>query len=130
MPSLPFPGPLPVSLDDEASWADGLAQVVAVALADPGAPLAVVAGDGQVRGPAAEMAPLLWGLCRIIRPLLGTVRRGWSFSTFELPLDSADPQPQPDIVFRAAGGLAAGPPPRSAARPAASTHRPAGRQRA
>ncbi len=87
-------------LDDEAAWADGLAQVVAVALADPGAPLAVVAGDGRALGPAAEIAPLLWGLCRIIRPLLGTVRRGWSFSTFEPPPDSADPKAAPDIVFR------------------------------
>lgn len=86
--------------DGVAAWTDGLAQVVAVALADPGAPLAVVAGDGRALGPAAEIAPLLWGLCRIIRPLLGTVRRGWSFSTFEPPPDSADPKATPDIVFR------------------------------
>jgi hypothetical protein len=89
-------------LDDEAAWTDGLAQVVAVALADPGAPLAVVAGDGRILGPAAEIAPLLWGLCAIIRPLLGTVRRGWSFSTFEPPLDSVDSAVLPDIVFREA----------------------------
>ncbi len=105
-------------LDDEAAWTDGLAQVVAVALADPGAPLAVVAGDGRALGPAAQIAPLMWGLCRIIRPLLGTVRRGWSFSTFEPPPDSAEPKAAPDIVFRgparhaSIAGPADGPPAR------------------
>jgi hypothetical protein len=103
-------------LDDEAAWIDGLAQVVAVALADPGTPLAVVAGDGRILEPAAQIAPLLWGLRRIIRPLLGPVRRGWSFSTFELPLGSADPRGQPDIVFRQVAGQADGQPEAAAER--------------
>jgi hypothetical protein len=90
-------------LDDEAAWTDGLSQVIAVALADPGAPLAVAVADDRIRGDADEIGPLLWGLCRVIRPLLGTVRRGWSFSTYQPPLDPADLAAAPDIVFREAG---------------------------
>jgi hypothetical protein len=97
-------------LDDEAAWTDGLAQVVAVALADPGTPLAVTVAGPRIGGLAGELAPLLWGLCRIVRPLLGTVRRGWSFSTFELPLGSVDPKVLPDIVFRGAAEAHSAPP--------------------
>jgi len=59
-------------------------------------------GDGP-------QARLLWGLWRIARPLLGTVRRGWSFSTFEVPLGAGDPSALADIVFRSDAAVPPGP---------------------
>lgn len=90
-------------LDREAAEAAGLPEVIAAALADPNAPLGVhLPGTAIVRPPGeGQQSPLLWGLWRITRPLLGTVRRGWSFSTFEMPSGTGDPTALPDIVFRA-----------------------------
>ena len=93
-------------LDREAgdgASADGLSQVIAAAIADPNAPLAIALSDAATPRPPGDgaQARLLWGLWRITRPLLGTVRRGWSFSTFEVPLGAGDPATLPDVVFRA-----------------------------
>jgi hypothetical protein len=92
------------SLDKEAAEQEGLRQVVAGALSKPGTPLAI-----QIRDPHILKAPeeslqcrLLWGLRRIVWPVLGTTGRGWSFSTFELPLGDVDPATLPDILFRQA----------------------------
>ena len=91
-------------IDQEAAREKGLAQVVAAALSDPNTPLAVNIRDPLIFRPPADgtQALLLWGLWRIVRPVLGAVRRGWSFSTFELPLGDVDPRTLPDIVFRLA----------------------------
>jgi hypothetical protein len=100
-------------LDQSAAEEKGLQQVVAAALSDPDTPLAI-----QLRDPyifhAPRVAPqglLLWGLWRTVWPLLGhsTARRGWSFSTFELPMGNQDTSTLPDIVFRLAQA-ASGPP--------------------
>jgi hypothetical protein len=100
-------------LDQKAAQEKGLQQVVAAALSDPHTPLAI-----QLRDPyifhAPRVAPqglLLWGLWRTVWPLLGhsTARRGWSFSTFELPMGDQDASTLPDIVFRLAQA-ASGPP--------------------
>jgi hypothetical protein len=93
-------------LDREAGDAadgDGLSQVIAAAIADPNAPLAIGLSDAATSRPPGDgaQARLLWGLWRITRPLLGTVRRGWSFSTFEVPVGVGDPATLPDVVFRA-----------------------------
>jgi hypothetical protein len=93
-------------LDREAAGAastDGLSQVIAAAVADPNAPLAIALSDAAAQRPPSDgaQARLLWGLWRITRPLLGTARRGWSFSTFEVPLGAGDPATLPDVVFRA-----------------------------
>jgi hypothetical protein len=81
---------------------DGLTEVIAAAIADPGAPLAIGLSQSALSRPPGDgpQARLLWGLWRIARPLLGTVRRGWSFSTFEVPLGAGDPAALADIVFR------------------------------
>jgi hypothetical protein len=95
----------------DGAVADGLSQVIAAAIANPGSPLAIglpaaelsrLPGDGP-------QARLLWGLWRIARPLLGTVRRGWSFSTFEVPVGAGDPSALPDIVFRSDAAVPPGP---------------------
>ncbi len=77
---------------------------MAAALSDPNTPLAINIRDPLIFRPPADgtQALLLWGLWRIVRPVLGAVRRGWSFSTFELPLGDVDPRTLPDIVFRLA----------------------------
>jgi hypothetical protein len=97
-------GDVAAEFDQEAAREKGLAQVVAAALSDPNTPLAVNIRDPQIFRPPADgpQASLLWGLWRIARPVLGAVRRGWSFSTFELPLGDVDPRMLPDIVFRLA----------------------------
>ncbi len=101
-------------LDREArdtAGEDGLSQVIAAAIASPGAPLAIGLPAAAVSRPPGDgpQARLLWGLWRIARPLLGTVRRGWSFSTFEVPLGAGDPSALPDIVFRADAAVPPGP---------------------
>jgi hypothetical protein len=97
-------------LDQRAVQQDGLQAVVAAALADPATPLAISIRDVVIQRPLREgvQYPLLWGLLRIAGPLLGSVGRGWSFSTFELPLGEMDPATLPGIVFRQAqdGGQA------------------------
>jgi hypothetical protein len=95
----------------ETAADDGLAQVIAAAIASPGAPLAIGLPEAALSrlpgdGPQAR---LLWGLWRIARPLLGTVRRGWSFSTFEVPLGAGDPSALADIVFRSDAAVSPGP---------------------
>jgi hypothetical protein len=87
----------------DAASADGLSQVIAAAIADPNAPLAIALSDAAAPRPPGDgaQARLLWGLWRITRPLLGTARRGWSFSTFEVPPGAGDPATLPDVVFRA-----------------------------
>ena len=99
-------------LDDEASLEPGLSAVVAAALADPDTPLAISVREPQVYLPLARgsQALLLWGLWRIVWPILGVVRRGWSFSTFEPPLGYVDPRTLPDIVFRSARPTQTAPP--------------------
>jgi hypothetical protein len=88
---------------DQASAAQaGLQAVVAAALAEPGVPLAISVQDVLIQAPLQECVQclLLWGLRRITGPLLGPGGRGWSFSTFELPLGQMDPTSLPGIVFR------------------------------
>ena len=99
-------------LDEDAAAEQGLSQAVAAALSDPNTPLAISIGNPLIFQPPdnGPQALLLWGLWRITGPLLGTMRRGWSFSTFELPLGDVDPRTLPDILFRLAqSGQAAAP---------------------
>jgi hypothetical protein len=99
------------TIDQEVvAQAEGLQAVVAAALATPASPLAVSIPDARIQAPLANgvQFPLLWGLHRITEPLIGPGGRGWSFSTFELPLGEADPSTMPAIVFRPQGGISAG----------------------
>lgn len=91
-------------LDQEAARQEVLWQVVAAALSYPSIPLAIHIRDTDILKPPQEglQCPLLWGLRRIVWPLLGTLGRGWSFSTFELPLGEGDPAYLPEILFRQA----------------------------
>jgi hypothetical protein len=90
-------------LDEEAAQQEGLSQVVASALRDPLSPLAIHIRDAHILLPPAEgpQSLLLWGLRRVLWPVVGTVGRGWSFSTFEPPLGGdVDPTALPAILFR------------------------------
>jgi len=100
------------TLDDQAALEPGLPAVVAAALADPDTPLAISVREPQVYLPLARgsQALLLWGLRRIAWPILGVVRRSWSFSTFEPPLGYVDPRTLPGIVFRSARTTQTAPP--------------------
>jgi hypothetical protein len=91
-------------LDEAASWADGLQAIVAAALSNPSTPLAVSLRDSVIAKPLAQcvQCTLLWGLLRVAGPILGAVGRGWSFSTFELPLGDTDTAALPSIIFRQA----------------------------
>jgi hypothetical protein len=91
-------------LDEEAAQQDGLRQVVVAALSYPLTPLAIHIRDTYILKPPDEgmQCPLLWGLRRIVWPLLATAGRGWSFSTFEPRLGDVDPSTLPDILFRQA----------------------------
>jgi hypothetical protein len=90
--------------DEEAAEQEGLWQLVAAALAEPSTPLAIHVRDTHIFKLPADgvQCPLLWGLRRIVWPLLGTAGRRWSFSTFEPPLGEVDPATLPDILFRQA----------------------------
>ena len=101
-------------LDEQAAREKGLPKVVAAALSDPDTPLAI-----QLRDPYIFCTPregsqslLLWGLWRTVWPLLGpsAAQRGWSFSTFELPMGDVDASTLPDIVFRIAQAAPTVPP--------------------
>ena len=90
-------------LDQEAARQDGLRQVVASALSDQHTPLAIHVRGTHILKPPEDglQCLLLWGLRRIVWPLVGTAGRGWSFSTFEPPLGGdVDPATLPDILFR------------------------------
>jgi hypothetical protein len=91
-------------LDEAASWADGLQAIVAAGLSNPSTPLAVSLRDSVIAKPLAQcvQCTLLWGLLRVAGPILGAVGRGWSFSTFELPLGDTDTAALPSIIFRQA----------------------------
>ena len=95
---------LAAELDEQAGSQQGLQALVAAALADPPVPLAVTLRDTYIQRPLREgvQVPLLWGLIRIAGPVLGRAGRGWSFSTYELPLGETDPASLPAIVFRQA----------------------------
>jgi len=94
------------ALDRAAAREAGLERVVAAALGDRDTPLSVQLPERFIVRPpqGGSQALLLWGLRRTMGPLLGRGggRRGWSFSTFELPLSDMDPETLPDIVFRLA----------------------------
>jgi len=92
------------TLDLDAARQAGLPAVIAAALADPPTPLAVSVEADLIQRPLREgvQYPLLWGLLRIAGPVLGSVGRGWSFSTFEPPLGDMDPASLPGTVFRQA----------------------------
>ena len=100
-------------LDKDAAREEGLGQVVAAALSDLRIPLAIQLRDPDIlQAPqAAPQGLLLWGLWRTVRPLIRnrTGARGWSFSTFELPMGNQDTSTLPDIVFRQAQA-SSGPP--------------------
>src|SRR6185437_3172729 len=87
-----------------AAQQDCLLPIVAPALADSHTPIAVHLADADILKPPGQGLPclVLWGLWRIVSPVLGTGGRGWSFSTFELPLGDVDPATMPDILFRQA----------------------------
>jgi hypothetical protein len=91
-------------LDKRAGSQQGVQALVAAALADPLVPLGVTLRDTYIQRPLREgvQAPLLWGLVQIAGPLLGRAGRGWSFSTYELPMGEMDPAGLPAIVFRQA----------------------------
>lgn len=100
-------------LDRAAAQEAGLERVVAAALGDRDTPLSVQLPDHVItRSPrGGSQAALLWGLRRTAWPILGRGgRRGWSFSTFELPLSDMDPDTLPDIVFRLAQAAPQAPP--------------------
>ncbi|HEX4832665.1 MAG TPA: hypothetical protein VH478_16400 [Trebonia sp.] len=101
-------------LDRAAAGQDGLQAVVAAALAEPSAPLAISVADRVMQVPLAGCVQcvLLWGLRRIAWPLLGEAGRGWSFSTYELSLGETDPASLPAIVFRVARDKVQAPPSR------------------
>ncbi len=102
------------TLDEDAARQPGLQAVVAAALCDPLAPLAISVPDAVIQEPLREgvQYPLLWGLRRITGPLHGPVGRAWSFSTFEPPLGETDPASLPSIVFRQTQAGAQTPPAR------------------
>ncbi len=85
----------------------GLYKVIAAALTDADTALSVQLPDRYIFGALQEcmQGSLLWGLLRTLSPLLSghPGSRGWSFSTFELPLGDMDTRGLPDIVFRAHG---------------------------
>jgi hypothetical protein len=91
-------------LDYAAAQQAGLPELVAAALSDRHRPLAVYLPEDLVVGRVSEspQGRLLWGLYRIMWVVPGVGRRGWSFSTFELPLGAQDAITLPDIVFRKA----------------------------
>ena len=91
------------ALDLAAASEAGLERVVAAALGHLDTPLSVELPERWItRSPrGGSQALLLWGIWTTVSPLIGHVgRRGWSFSTFELPLTDMDPETLPDIVFR------------------------------
>jgi hypothetical protein len=102
---------LAADLDWRAAQHEGLLELTAVALSDRDRPLAVYLPEDQFAGQLKKspQGALLWGLYRAVSQLPGTGRRGWSFSTFELPLGAQDAATLPDIVFRQ--DVRAGPPP-------------------
>jgi hypothetical protein len=102
-------------LDQEAARQEGLWQVVVTALSHPHTPLAIHIRDRYILKPPEQgvQCLLLWGLRRTLWPLLATTGRGWSFSTFEPPLEDVDPTTLPDILFRRAQDA----PPAAPARP-------------
>ena len=89
-------------LDQAAMIQTGLQAVVAAALAEQALPLAISVHNDLIQMPLREgvQCPLLWGLGRIAGQLHDPAARGWSFSTFELPLGEMDPSSLPGIVFR------------------------------
>ena len=90
-------------LDDLVAQDAGLLELVAAALSDRDKPLAVYLPEDLIARPlGSPQSRLLWGLHRIMRIVPGAGRRGWSFSTFELPLGAQDATTLPDIVFRTA----------------------------
>jgi hypothetical protein len=103
------------ALDHEAAAQEGLQAVVAAALAEPSTPLGISVEDSVIRKEVADgvQCPLLWGLCRVARPVLGPAGREWSFSTFELPLGDMDPGSLPRVVFRELQYAALPPPART-----------------
>lgn len=102
------------ALDRDATHQDGLQAVVAAVLAEPLIPLAISVQDVLIQRPVREgpQCPLLWGLRQIAGPVLGSVGRDWSFSTFEPPLGETDPASLPGIVFRQVQDGAQAPPTR------------------
>jgi hypothetical protein len=90
------------AMDSKAAREPGLAPLLAVALAQPDVPLAILLAPPYMCGPLKDalQPTLLWGLWRIGKRLLGDDGRGWSFSTFEAPLGDSDPSKLPGIVFR------------------------------
>ena len=101
-------------LDEAAIAQEGLQAVVAAALAEPSIPLAISMQGLLIQAPLRDCVqfPLLWGLHRVTGRLLGPDERGWSFSTFELPLGEMDPASLPAIVFREAKDGVKAPPAR------------------
>jgi hypothetical protein len=90
--------------DQEAAQQAGLPELVAAALSDRDRPLAIYLPEELIvrRLTESPQGRLLWGLHRIMCAVPGTDRRGWSFSSFELPLGAQDVATLPDIVFRQA----------------------------
>lgn len=103
-----------LELDHASAAQAGLQAVVAAALSEPTVPLAISIDDALIQISLRDgvQCPLLWGLRRITGPLLGSVGRGWSFSTFELPLGQMDPTSLPGIVFRETREVGQAPPSR------------------
>jgi hypothetical protein len=93
------------TLDQLALGETGLSRVIAAALGDCDTALSVQLPQRVIERRPQEGAqgPLLWGLRRTVWPLLGrdSGTRGWSFSTYELPLGDMDTGALADIVFRA-----------------------------
>ena len=96
-------------LDRLACAARGLDRLIAAVLTECSIPLSVQLPERAAVQPpqAGSQASFLWGLWRTVLPLLQDSdrwpqgKRGWSFSTFELPPDDKDIGRLADIVFRA-----------------------------
>jgi hypothetical protein len=91
-------------LDRLAMEEHGLDRVIAAALASRDVALSVQLPGRIIAKPPQQgsQGPLLWGLRRVLWPLLGddSGGRGWSFSTFEPPLGEVTTEALADIVFR------------------------------
>jgi hypothetical protein len=94
-------------LDEGARQQPGLDRLIAAALRDHRTPLAVQLPAHEIREPTGgPQGFLLWGLWRTTWQLLAGIHdpaagaRGWSFSTYEPPLDASDTSWLPGTVFR------------------------------
>jgi hypothetical protein len=95
------------ALGEEARAERGLSLLIAAALREPEQPLSVILPERETCAPlsGAPQVSLLWGLFRVLMPLLDGIRPesrhgAWSFSTYEPPHDDKQSSELPYVVFR------------------------------